>query len=431
MKKILKVSSERFNTNFFLSLQFFLVSTYLILIWVLQYFNAAGNPNLVGRISFQVSDPPQMPPGFASNPIVGLHHFGDWTLNVGWAMYENCYTLQNFACQQPPLGNWILRLLGSVDSNFGFAYLVWLGVAVFIYIKLINSFLTDANLTQKIQAFFLFVIVTPGNLISLDRGSLHFMAYGLLGMAILKCLQKSNTESLIFFTLSVSLKPQLILVCLFLLTYRKFKPVLLAFAIPIGTNLILMATFPGNYFTNIRAYLQASNGYVSGVDSFGNMMNGVSFIGLLSRFYENQNGWGSTSTILEKYSESLFLPGLIYIILVSLFMFFSKSSLPIKALAAFSMTSFTVPSSGGYLLGWSTILFFLLCSKIPGFNLKEINSDLQKMLYLIVFFAICIPGFVLYGGLVGFSRHIPLAIFLLLIPIIVFVESFPAGRKRI
>jgi len=422
---------KKFSVEFLLSVQFFLVSIYLVLIWVIQYFNVAGNPSLVERISFRVSDPPRMPPGFTSNPILGLHHFGDWTLNVGWAMYENCYQLQDFSCQQPPLGNWILRLIGSVDSNHGFAYLVWLIVAISIYVKLINSFLIDVKFIYKIQVFFMFVLFTPGNLISLDRGSLHFMAYSLLGMAILKFMQKSNVESLMYLTLSVSFKPQLILFCLFLLTYRKLKPILLSFLIPIGINLILMATFPGNYFTNIRAYLQASNGYVSGVDSFGNMMNGVSFIGLFSRFYENLNGWGSTAVILEKYSQYLFLPGLFYIILVSLFLYTTTSPLLIKVLAAFSMTSFTIPASGGYLLGWSSILALLLFSQIPSFKLEDISSRLQQYLFLIAFYAISIPGFVLYNGLVGFSRHIPLAIFLLLIPVMILIETLPPRRRRV
>lgn len=424
-------NTKKFSFEFLVSVQFFLVSFYLVMIWILQYFNSTGNPNLVERISFRVSDPPRMPPGFNSEPIVGLHHFGDWTLNVGWALYENCYQLQNFSCQQPPLGNWILRLIGSINSNHGFAYFAWLFVAVAIYVKLINSYMTDFRFIHKSQVFFLFILFTPGNLISLDRGSLHFMAYGLLGLATIKYFQKSNIESLTFLTLSVSLKPQLILVCLFLLTYRKLKPLLLSFIIPIGTNLILMATFPGNYFANLQAYLAASNGYVSGEDSFGNMMNGISFIGLFSRFYEFQNGWGSTSIVLEKYSQYLFLPGLTYIILVSIFLYFAKSPLPIKALAAFSMASLTIPSSGGYLLGWSSLLILLLFSNIPGFKLENISSQFQKILFLIVLYSICVPGFNLYTDFVGFSRHIPFAVFLLLIPVMILLEFFSTRRKRI
>jgi hypothetical protein len=346
-------------------------------------------------------------------------------------MYENCYQLQGFSCQQPPLGNWILRLIGNVDSNHGFAYLFWVTVAISIYVKVINSLMVDFKFIHKIQVFFMFILFAPGNLISLDRGSLHFMAYALLGMAILKFFQNSNIESLTYLTLSVSLKPQLILVCLFLLTYRKFKPLLISLFIPIGTNLILMATFPGNYFTNIRAYLQASNGYVSDADSFGNMMNGVSFIGLFSRFYEFQNGWGSTTVLLEKYSKYLLLPGLVYIILVGFFLYTAKSSLPIKALVTFSMVSFVVPASGGYLLGWSSLLVLLIFSNIPGFKLENISSRLQKILFLVVMYSICIPGFNLYDYLVGFSRHIPLAVFLLLIPIFIFMELLPIAQKQL
>ena len=154
---------------------------------------------MIGRISFRTNDQPWMPPGEKSVPLIGLHHFGDWTLTVGWAMYENCYQLGNMSCQQTPLGNWILRLLGLFNQNYGLAYFAWTGIAIAIYFQLIRKAFAAQDLLHKTLYFVFFILFTSGNIISLDRGSVHLMTFALLGSSYFNMRDSKKTTAIINF----------------------------------------------------------------------------------------------------------------------------------------------------------------------------------------------------------------------------------------
>lgn len=368
---------------------------------------------MVGRISFKFNDPPWMPPGQFSQPLIGLHHFGDWTLNVGWAMHENCYNLSNLSCQQPPVGNWILRIFGIVNTNYGYAYIAWTLIAILLYIKLIKKLSSDFSFLQKIVIFFFIVIFTSGNIISLDRGSLHFMAFALLGMAIVNYEDDKKLNSLIYLTLAVSLKPQLLLATIYLLKNRQIRPFLFSISVPIASNLIFMLTFPGQYFSNLQGYLLASNGYVSSREAFGNIMNSVSIVGIISRVVEFLQGW-DTFDLLSKFSTKLFVPGLLYLIFIVLAILSQRISDRTKLVCALSTISLVVPSSGGYLLGWATTMIFAL---FYNKNLLQFEKyRIEKLLFMALILIISTPGFIIVDDVPGFSRHVGL---IFLLPVIV------------
>jgi len=412
-----------------LSLQVFLTSAIFAILWILQYFNAQGNPNIIGRISFKTEDPPWMPPGQISQSLIGLHHFGDWTLSVGWSMFDNCYDLEKYSCQTPPLGNWILRIFGIFHNHYGYAYVVWLFIALFLYFKLTRVYFDNKTLLQKTVFFTFFILFTSGNIISLDRGSLHFMAFALLGFAFLNYREKKVFNSLIFLTLAVSLKPQLLFCTIYLLRDREIRKFFVASAIPIIINLVLMFTFPGNYLKNLKGYLLASGGYVSSQDAFGNIMNSVSVVGVISRFFEYFNGW-DTSGILWQYKSWLIIPGLLYLIVVCLVTVSCKFSEQLKIISALSLISLFVPSSGGYLLGWSTLLMFVMFSKTN--EPKDELNKLQQGLVILLILSVNTPGFVLIDSFPGFSRHVPFAVFIpILVLLLICAEISKFRRKAI
>jgi hypothetical protein len=422
-----KFDSKQFFFDQFIVIQIIATSFVFVFIWILQYFNEEGNPMMIGRISFQTSDPPWMPPGEKSIPLIGLHHFGDWTLSVGWAMYSNCYQLGNMSCQQTPLGNWVLRLFGLVNQNYGLAYFAWVSIAIAIYLKLIGRAFAAQDLLHKILYFVFFILFTSGNIISLDRGSVHLMAFALLGYSYFSMRDSKKTTALIFFTLAVSLKPQLLLASLYLLKDRKTKKFFVVFLTPILTNAVLLLTFPGNILLNLRAYLTASAGYISDSASFGNIMNSVSLVGIMSRTFEFKNGW-DTSALLLAYAPYLFLPGFIYIIIVIAGMLSKNLSNSTKLILALSSISLVVPSSGGYLLGWSSLVLLILFSE------QEDKIKHYSKLYNFVFFSLVLvvttPGFILLSDIPGFSRHIQLVF---LVPILIFLLIFVElvlGRKN-
>ena len=426
----LSKNSEKFlEFDLILSLQVFLTSFIFTILWILQYFNSQGNPNIIGRISFKTEDPPWMPPGQISQALIGLHHFGDWTLSVGWSMIDNCYALEKYSCQTPPLGNWILRIFGIFHSHYGYAYVVWLFIAVLLYFKLTRAFFNNRSHLQKTVFFIYFILFTSGNIISLDRGSLHFMAFALLGYAFFNYREKKVYSSLIFLTLAVSLKPQLLLCTIYLLRDREIRKFLVASAIPISVNLVLMSTFPGNYLENLKGYLLASGGYVSSQDAFGNIMNSVSMVGIISRFFEYFNGW-DTSSILWQYKSWLIIPGLLYLIVIFLVTASNKFSEELKIISALSLISLFIPSSGGYLLGWSTLVMFVIFSKTNEPK-NELNS-LQQGLVILLILSVNTPGFVLIDSVPGFSRHVPFAVFIpILVMFLICAEILKFRRKAI
>jgi hypothetical protein len=425
MKKI----KNQLHVDLILSIQVILTSIVFVSIWMLQYFRQDGNANMVGRLSFKSEDPPWMPPGQNSQALIGFHHFGDWTLNVGWAMHENCYNLANLSCQQPPLGNWILRLFGVLNSNYGYAYIAWTLIAVLLYVKLIRQSMSKYGLLQKVTFFFFMIVFTSGNIISLDRGSLHFMAFALLGMAIMYKEHDKKMSAIIFLTLAVSLKPQLFLATIYLLKDRKIRNFLWAISIPITVNFILIFTFPGNFISNIKGYLQASGGYVSSRESFGNIMNSVSLVGITSRVYEFLNGW-DTFALLSKYSTKLFLPGLIYLLLICFVVVTPNFSDRTKLISVLSTISLVIPASGGYLLGWGAVLLISMCLNENLFEFKKYKSE--KFFFLILVLLITTPGFILIDNIPGLSRHVGL---IFIMPILIFLlicsEALFNSRKVI
>jgi hypothetical protein len=254
------------------------------------------------------------------------------------------------------------------------------------------------------------------------------MAFALLGLAFFNLQEKKYLNSIMFLTLAVSLKPQLLFSAVYLLKDRKIKHFLMALIIPIATNLVLMFTFPGNYFNNLRGYLLASTGYVSSQEAFGNIMNSISIVGIISRFFEYFNGW-DTSNLLSQNKDRLIVPGVLYLFAVCLIVVSSKFSESLKLILSLSLISAIVPSSGGYLLGWSTLLTLLLFSKVN--ESKDEFNSWQKCLIMSLILCINTPGFVLIDNIPGFSRHIPAAVFAPFLAVLLILSEMLRFRRKI
>jgi len=410
-----KNSQKDFYLNRLLPLQINLTLVSFVVTWLSQYFSQDGNPKMIEKISFRVMDQPWMPPGQTSFPVFGLHHFGDWNLDMGWAMIDNCYTLPDYRCPKPPLGNWILRIFGIWSNNYSFAYFVWILIATLVFFNAIKMVTPKLKLIQKTSFLWFGVILSVGNVISFDRGSMHFMAYALLTNAIVYSFQNRNKRALTFFIIAVSLKPQLLLVSIFLLNDKKIIKFLWATAAPIVLNALIMFTYPGNFIANIKGYLGASGGYVSSADSLGNIMNSVSLIGFYSRYLEFLSGSDVAMKKLATLDKMMILPGICWILITALFVYFSSAHLVIKLILSLALTSLSVPSSGPYLMGWISIIGFILL--LENSNITEkLKIEIQKPLDFSE--KLLISGITVAGGIIlfvspfpvlGFGRQLPLA----------------------
>jgi hypothetical protein len=396
----------------FIPAQSGIFGVFLVLLWLIQYWNIPGNPNLIGRISFQVADKPWVPSGQIAEPILGLHYFGDWMLSVAWALNENCYQLEEFSCQQPPFGLWILRIWNFAFIDMKFGYLTWIVTASAIYIFLIKRMLKSHSSISKYLFFLVFVLSSPGNLISIDRGSLHFMTFALLGLSYYLYKKGCHSWALIFLIFSISLKPQMLLATLILILYRRYKHFFIAIFATAMINLLLIFTFPGDPGRNLIGYVKASLGYVNSEASFGNIMNSVSIIGIISRYIEASTGWGTSLSYLTQYADYLIIPGIVWLGLVILLLTRQKVSAFTSYTLVLSLTSLIIPASSPYTMGWATLAMLIFLQE-PTKDKKEfvLRKSQNAQLFTLMIITIT-PGFILYSGISGFSRHIPLIIFL-------------------
>jgi len=122
--KFKKTSGKEISESYqFIQIIFTLIA--LIHAWTLQYKSPDSTPSLLNRISFIVEDAPWMPPGLKSEAILHLHHFGDWTLGIGYALTSNPYSQDlEIPAPVPPFGLVVMKLFALV--GFQISYLNYL-----------------------------------------------------------------------------------------------------------------------------------------------------------------------------------------------------------------------------------------------------------------------------------------------------------------
>jgi hypothetical protein len=367
-----------------LGLQIFLTTIALFHAWLLQYQNNEGNAFLIGRVSFQVNDPPYMPSGGVAKPLFGLHTFGDWTMALDYGRIANPFVIPTYPSQTPPVGVIFFSLMNAFSGTFGLFLIFTIALALFAhgYYSLIRG---SSALIKFVSVIFGVVLTLP-TIISFDRGALYFFVFGLVVESYTLLVQDKNPKiSFLLFALAASLKPQLLVLSLFLLLQRRYRTFLYCNALIILANLVAFMTFPGSILKSIGGYIRALSGFTSDYFS-GLILDSASLGGFIARLEERWHGTKYAFKFLHSYSHFVMLPGLLWLFFVILVCSTNFVSYRSKLVLLLTCTSLIVPASMSYSLAWSSFAFLIFISTArkvsvtsqPFASKKHGKSALQK-----------------------------------------------------
>ncbi len=350
--KNLAWNAEKINPSNLLLFQLIVSVMSLFQIWIFQYRNVEGNPKLIDRVSFQVSDPPFMINSENLSPILYKHFFGDWQNLLDVASQPNPYLLPSGPSQTPPLGNLFLNVLGVLGPRFSF--LMYSLATLIIWVWLFRKVLQSYPWLYAILSVSLYFILALPTIHSFDRGSLHILAVGLIGVAWIKYSEEKYTFAGILFILAVSMKPQLSIFLLLLILKKDFRNIFRVILVTVSLNFLLFFYYVGQPIKSFIGYLDGTLFFASS-NSSGYILDSASLMGFLVRRIESIYGIDYAEQWITDQSAFLILPGLALILMVLPILYFSSVNQRVKIFLVFSLFSLVVPASQHYTLTWASL----------------------------------------------------------------------------
>ena len=404
----------------------------LIHAWTLQYKSSDSTPSLLNRISFIVEDVPWMPPGLKSEAILHLHHFGDWTLGIGYALTSNPYNPDlNIPAPVPPFGLVILKIF----AIFGYriSYLIFILLTALIWVSLINKLFGYKKTQERLVILFFFVAFTSASIFAVDRGAVHLLLIGLIGHAFISFGNKRYFVAFCCVLIAASFKPYMILMLLWGFRNGQFKKIIYGFVSILLINLISLFIVSGTLITGLRQYLSASNNYASDF-IIPWITDGASPLSFVYKTIESLQGSATGILFLERTVK---FSGLIsIIILIILLPLITSKKIPdfVAATLLLSLNSLIIPASMGYTLVWASLGALIFIRETEG--IKEIPNKIDTVMYLavgILLISIMTPYFgqlpLLSGGARKNVNQYFYIIGIVMTVIISYVSLFQKSRK--
>lgn len=270
----------------------YLISFYTL--WTTYYF---GQDTPIDRISFRAVDPPWLPDGLTSQPRLGLHHFGDLELLLGWAQTQNPYrpTLAVPATYFP-VADAFLGLFAQLPTAL--ETLLYLSVSVSLAIFACRRaaptlFKSDHRIFSTLTV--LLVFATAPTIVDLDRGNVHTICISLLVLFF-----TSRTPSgIIFLLIAASLKPYyLIFLALYAFKGDGLRRSSVFALLWLSANIFLMRMQTGSWIRGWEYWLDANRRF-GDIRGSGFFFNSGSLAGTILRWIELTAGWDRASQWLE------------------------------------------------------------------------------------------------------------------------------------
>jgi hypothetical protein len=234
--------------------------------WILKLLNALYTsivPDLHATneaigLSGRIDDPSWMPPGTELEQVAvwGRHFFGDLQIFFGYAESSNPYD-PNLAVpsQTPPL---VIQIFDLVNFNRLFALIAV--VAFWLLIPLIGilRWRGSRSLSELAILYLISTILPVWAFVSFDRGNTLPIAAGLLliGLSGIEREKDLSWKSVLCIAVSISFKPHLAVILIYLLITRRVRQVALTVLYFVSINTILFLKFYPNPF---RGWLSWSN----------------------------------------------------------------------------------------------------------------------------------------------------------------------------
>jgi hypothetical protein len=318
-----------------------------------------------------------MPSGAVPNPILYQHVFGDWYMGMDYVNVINPYTLSTAPSQTPPLGNLFFFLLSGIGPKY--AYLFYLCLATFLWVSIFRRVFKSNHVLFTVLASTCYVFVTLPAIISFDRGSLHYLAFALIGVAWIAYQDNKLLLASFTFICAISMKPQLALILLLLLANKEYLRIFKVTVMTIGINLILLVFYEGSITATFAGYIKATLFFTS-ANASGYMLDSASLTGFFLRRIENRKGSDFVSNWILNNEHFLSLIGLALILIMLPLLFSKFVSQRVKVFLVLSLTSLVVPVSMAYTMMWGSLAIIAFISDTFDFkiNSKKITKQRSK-----------------------------------------------------
>jgi len=343
-----KETSEKYQF-----IQIILTLTALIHAWTLQYKTPDSTPSLLNRISFIVEDAPWMPPGLKSEAILHLHHFGDWTLGIGYALTSNPYSQDlDIPAPVPPFGLVIMKLFALV--GFQISYLIFIVLTMLIWINLVNKLFNKKTSKERLIILFFFVVFAGPSIFAVDRGAAHLFLVGLIGHAYYLFDRKRYLYAFLCILIAASFKPYMILMLLWAVRKDDIKKSIKALITILVINLISLFAITGNVYIGVMQYFRASNNYANEF-IIPWITDGASPLSFVFKTIESIRGNEDGIAFLERAVNYSGLIGISILIIFLPLIINKKIPEYVAAILLLSLNSLVIPASMGYTLVWGSL----------------------------------------------------------------------------
>jgi hypothetical protein len=229
--------------------------------------------NLITTFSFAIEDPPWMPPNSGpSQALIGLHHFGDYQIWLGYAAVNNPYaSFILYPPQTPPQTVWLFKaflqlgfekFLGVPKTLLGF----WIVSAISWVAGLTQQFKESSLSKSELRLWITLSLFSIPLIVTFDRGSLQFVVVAFCLLFVRSVTRNQRFLAALFFVIAVSLKPYCALLLLWPVSERKWRVVFESTITFLFITIIGLWRLPDSFNQSLRSLYKALSGHVAGPD---------------------------------------------------------------------------------------------------------------------------------------------------------------------
>jgi hypothetical protein len=343
--------------------------------------------------SFQVSDPPWLPPGYSSTNIIGSHTFGDFQLPYTLALNSDPYgwTFYNVTM---PLG----FLLFSIASIFPIKAMtiIFLIFSLVLFGTTLKNYFNKSGNSNLNTSIYLFCSLPI--LICLDRGGLQMVALALMFKGLHWYIKNPSLGSTgdkiinnLYLAAAVSMKIYLIIPILLIMVVEKKMRLFLGnfIVVLLSTNLILSFLY-GGPIKVIQGLAQAYL-FQTGSSDPGWIFGGVSLSKLFASVYFYNHSFAESMRFAEIYQEYVFLPGLVYLLAIYGLVMRKKFEKNYKITLILSTVFLVTPVSGAYTLVVTSFMVAILFKDLQKYESFNVQTKIRYLILVLTIFASMLP----------------------------------------
>ena len=343
--------------------------------------------------TFQVSDPPWLPPGYSPTKIVGSHTFGDFQLPYTLALDSNPYGW-SFYNVTMPLGFILYSLLTILPIKV--ATLVFLIGGLVFFGKTLKDYFGGCRNSLSYTIIFLFCSLPV--LVCLDRGGSQFIALTFMfkGLGLHNKDSKLGSkygEFIKYFHLAmaVSIKIYLIIPIVLIMIVEKKTLVFIKkfLVIFVSTNFILSFIY-GGPLRVVRGLIEAYL-FQTGESDPGWIFGGVSLSKFIASLFFYNHTFSESMAFATVYQNYVFVPGVLYILFIFALVLRQQFSKNYKIAIILSTVFLVTPVSGAYTLIVTPFMIAIIFGDLHQFYSFNLRTKVRYLTLVLVIFMSMMP----------------------------------------